>query len=322
MAKLGIMIEGQEDLTWDRWHRVAEHTEALGFESIWRSDHLIPDVSDDTSEALEAWISLATLADRTNRLRFGPLVTPITFRHPAVLAKMAASIDQLSNGRLEFGLGAGWHDGEHKAFGVPYPNMAERFERLEESLQLTIATWTRDNVTFEGKHYRLENITSHPKPVQRPHPPIIIGGNGKKRTIPLAAKYGNEWNGTSQTPDEYRERRELLRGLCEGFGRDPDTVRCSLMLTLLTGRTDGLEVRTRIRTLAGIMSKYPHMPTATPESLSQEGRLVGTPSQVVERLQQFEEAGAERFMLQIFDCDDMDMLETLAADVMPQIDRH
>ena len=320
MAKLGIMIEGQENLTWDRWHRLAERTEALGFESLWRSDHFTPLVSDDTAEVLEAWISFATLADRTSKLRFGPMVTPITFRHPAVLAKMAASIDQLSNGRLELGLGAGWHDGEHKAFGLPYPNMAERFERLEESLQLTIATWTQDNVTFEGKHYRLENITSYPKPVQRPHPPLIIGGNGKRRTLPLAAKYGNEWNGGSQSPEEYKERRELLRGMCEGFGRDPDTVRCSLMLTLLIGRDDA-QLKSRIEKHAEIMSKNPQMADATPESLAETGWAIGTPSQIVEKLQQFEEAGAERFMLQIYDYDDMDQLETLAADVMPHIDR-
>lgn len=321
MAKLGIMIEGQEDLTWERWHRLAERTEALGFESIWRSDHLTPLVRDDTAEALEAWISFATLADRTSRLRFGPMVTPITFRHPAVLAKMAACIDQLSNGRLELGLGAGWHDREHKAFGLPYPNMRERFERLEECLQLTIAIWTQDNVSYDGRHYQLEDITSHPKPLQRPHPPIIIGGNGKRRTLPLAAKYGNEWNGTSQTPDEYRERRELLRGMCEGFGRDPDSVRCSLMITLLIGRDDA-EVKARIGRHAEIMSKYPHMATATPESLAESGWVVGTPPQVVDRLQQYAEAGAERFMLQIYDYDDLDVLEILAQDVMPQIDRN
>ncbi len=320
MAKLGIMIEGQEDLTWERWHRVAERTEALGFESIWRSDHLIPDVSDDTSEASEAWISLATLADRTSRLRFGPLVTPITFRHPAVLAKMAACVDQLSNGRLEFGLGAGWHDGEHAAFGVPYPNMAERFERLEESLQLTIATWTEDNVNYNGKHYQLEDITSYPKPAQDPYPPIVVGGNGKKRTIPLAAKYGNEWNGTSQTPDEFKERRQLLRDLCQSYGRDPDSVRCSLMITLFTGRTDG-ELKSRIEKVAGIMTKSPRMAGATPESLTEQGRLVGTPSQVVEKLQQYEEAGCERFMLQLFDYDDMDVLDIIAEDIMPHVDR-
>ncbi|MFQ5934002.1 MAG: LLM class F420-dependent oxidoreductase, partial [Dehalococcoidia bacterium] len=303
MAKLGIMIEGQDDLTWERWHRIIDRVESLGFESLWRSDHLTPLVRDETAEALEAWISFATLADRTNRVRFGPLVTPITFRYPAVLAKMAASIDRLSNGRLEFGLGAAWHHREHKAFGLPYPPMAERFERLEESLQLTIALWTHDNVNFNGKHYRLEDTICHPKPAQSPHPPIIVGGNGKRRTLPLAAKYANEWNGTShQTPDEYRERRELLRGMCEGFGRDPDSVRCSLMITLLIGRNES-DLNARLERVRGIMVRHPEMAQATPASLVENGWIAGTSSQVVEQIQQFEEAGVERFMLQIFDYD-------------------
>ncbi|MFQ5874633.1 MAG: TIGR03560 family F420-dependent LLM class oxidoreductase [Dehalococcoidia bacterium] len=320
MAKVGIMIEGQEDLTWDRWHRIIDRVEALGFESLWRSDHLIPLVREDTSEALEAWISFSTLAARTSTIRFGPMVSPVTFRHPAVLAKMAASIDRLSDGRLELGLGAGWNDREHAAFGVPYPPLSDRFEMLEESIKLTRALWTEDNVTFKGKHYHLDAVACHPKPVQKPPPPIIVGGNGKRCTLPIAAAYADEWNGTLQLPSSYRTRVEILRAKCEEIGRDPANLRCSLMVPLLIGRSES-ELGARLERIAGIMAKYPDMKKATPASLAEQGWLSGMPSQVVEQMQHFEEAGVERFMLQLFDYDDLEVLDIVAQDAMPQVDR-
>lgn len=320
MAKVGIMIEGQEDLTWERWHRIVDRTEALGYESLWRSDHLTPLVREDTREALEAWVSFSTLAARTSRIRFGPMVSPMTFRHPSVLAKMAASIDRLSDGRLEMGLGAGWHEGEHQAFGLPFYTIPVRFEMLEEGLQVIRALWTQDNVSFEGKHYSLKNVTCYPKPLQSPRPPIVIGGNGERRTIPIAASYADEWNGTSLLPSSYQAKREVLKARCEELGRDPTTIRCSWMGALLIGRNES-DVERRLKRIQGIMTSASDMTGATPASLAKKGWLSGTSAQVVEQMLALEEAGVERFMLQIYDYDDMEPLDIVAQEVMPVVSR-
>ncbi|MEE9198221.1 MAG: LLM class F420-dependent oxidoreductase, partial [Dehalococcoidia bacterium] len=299
MAQVGIMVEGQEDLTWERWHRFVDLTESLGYESLWRSDHLTSLEGEAGREALEIWVSLSTLATRTSRIRFGPMVSPITFRHPSIVAKMAASIDRLSGGRLELGLGAGWHRGEHQAFGIPFPPLAVRFEMLEEGLQVIRALWAEDNVSFDGVHYRLEDVTCYPRPLQTPRPPIIIGGNGERRTLPLVATYADEWNGLSLDPPSYRAKREVLRARCEEIGRDPASVKCSWMGSILIGR-DESELRARLERILGVLtSKREVTPTSTRGSLVERGWLAGTPSQVIEQMQRMEEAGAQRFMLQL-----------------------
>ena len=320
MAKIGIMLEAQEDLTWQRWHNVVDRAEALGFESLWRSDHLIPLVSDHKKEALEAWVSFATLAVRTRKIRFGPMVSPMTFRHPSLVAKMAASIDQLSGGRLEMGLGAGWHHEEHVAFGVPFHTMRDRFEMLEEGLQVIVALWTRDDVSFNGKHYSLEKVTCYPKPAQRPHPPIIIGGNGERRTIPLTATYADEWNASGLTLERFTAKREILRAHCEKAGREPDSVKCSLMATFLIGRDEG-ELQRRLDRIQGITTSGHDLTGLSSGDLVRRGWIAGTPAQVVEQMQALAQAGVWRFVLQIYDYDDLEVLDILASDVMPLIDR-
>ena len=318
-AQVGIMVEGQEDLTWERWHKIADLVESLGYESLWRSDHLVSVEGQEKREALEAWISFSTLALRTSRIRFGPMVTPMTFRHPSVLAKMAASIDRLSGGRLELGLGAGWFLREHKALGIPYPPMAERFEMLEEGIQVIQALWTQDNVSFNGKYYQLDDVVCYPKPIQNPRPPIIIGGNGERRTLPLAARYADEWNGTSLDPPSYRAKREVLGARCEEVGRDPATIKCSWFGPILIGLNES-ELQRRLRRVQTIMCTEPGVVgVSSPADLIKAGWIVGTPSQVVEQMQRLEEAGAQRFCLVIFDYDDLEVLELIAQEVLPHV---
>ena len=319
MVKLGIMVSGAHDLSWERWHTIAGLVEELGYESLWRSDHLYVSRGDPRMEALEAWISFSTLAMRTSKIRFGPMVTPITFRHPSVLAKMAASIDQLSGGRLELGLGVGSVAIEHEVFGVPCPPLPVRYEMLEEGIQVILALWTEDSATFNGKHFSLQGAVCYPKPTQNPHPPILVGGNGERRTLPLAAAYADEWNGDSLTPDRYRIKRELLRAQCERIARDPATLRCSWTGQILIGRTDAeiLARHRRIQRIVGAPSEPASMSSI--DSLAGQGWLVGTPSQVVDQIGHLAEAGVERIVLELYDNADLEVVELIASEVLPAV---
>lgn len=192
MVEIGIMIEGQQDLTWDRFFRIVDAVEELGFGSLFRSDHLTALFGPHDRASLALWPSLTALAIRTKRIRFGPMVCPITFRHPAMVAKMAAAVDVLSGGRLDLGLGAGWHDGEHRMFGINYPPYRRRLEMLVEGVQVIKALWSGEPTTFEGKHYQLDAAESHPGPAQE-NPTIIMGGKGEK-TLKVVAQHATEWN--------------------------------------------------------------------------------------------------------------------------------
>lgn len=318
MVKLGIMLEGQEDLSWGKWHDWVDRCEELGFESLWRSDHLQPLVLGADKEALEAWVSFTTLAARTERIRFGAMVTPMTFRHPSVLAKMAASIDQLSGGRLEMGLGAGWCVPEHTAFGIPFYDWKTRYGMLEEGIEVIKTLWTEDNATFKGQHFSLNGATSYPKPVQSPHPPFVIGGNGEKRTIPIAAKYAQEWNGINLTVEGFAEKRELLYGACEKIGRGEGEISTSLAATGIIGRDDR-EYERRLAVVAGMLRARKEIGEASPEELMDKGFIVGTPEGVVERILAYGEAGASRVMFQLYDYEDTDLLDLIAERVLPRV---
>jgi len=320
MAKLGIMAEGQLDLTWKRWHEIADLVERLGFESLWRSDHLFDDRGNAKMEALEAWTSFTTLAMRTHRIRFGPMVTPITFRHPSLLAKMSASIDQLSGGRLEMALGVGSVEVEHEVFGIPCPPLPVRYEMLEEGLQIIQALWTEDSASFKGKHYSLENAVCYPKPTQKPRPPIIIGGNGERRTLPLAATYADEWNGDALTADSYKQKRQVLQAQCQRIGRDPASIRCSWTGPIVIGR-DQTDIMARLQRIQGLLSNPPELAAvSSPHSLADQGWLAGTPSQVTEQIKALVEAGAERIILELFDNADHEAIELIAEEVLPAVE--
>ena len=318
MVKLGIMLEGQEDLTWEKWHDWVDRCEALGFESLWRSDHLQPLVLGAEKEALEAWVSFTTLAARTERIRFGAMVTPMTFRHPSVLAKMAASIDQLSGGRLEMGLGAGWCVPEHSAFGIPFYDWKTRYGMLEEGIGVIKALWTEDNATFKGQHFTLEGATSYPKPTQSPHPPFVIGGNGEKRTIPIAGKYAQEWNGINLTVEGFVAKRELLHQSCRKAGRETGEITTSLAATGIIGRDDG-EYARRLAVVAGMLQSRKDIGEASPEELMDKGFIVGTAERVVEQILAYGEAGASRVMFQLYDYADTALLDLIAEKVLPRV---
>src|SRR5712692_12043849 len=194
VMQIGIMLEGQEGLNWERWVRISQQVEGLGLDSLWRADHLFSVMARGERDSLECWTSLTALAQRTQRIRFGPLVSPMTFRQPALLARMAAAVDLLSNGRLVLGVGAGWNEAEHQAFGIGLPPLKERFDRLEEGIAVIKALWTGGPVDLDGRYYPLRGAAAYPRPLQRPAPPLLIGGDGEVRLLRIVARDADEWN--------------------------------------------------------------------------------------------------------------------------------
>jgi F420-dependent oxidoreductase-like protein len=304
MTELRIFTEPQEGASYDDLLRVARATEDLGFDGFFRSDHYSAFFGGSGEPGpTDAWITLAGLARETSRIRLGTLVTPATFRLPGVLAISAAQVDAMSGGRLELGLGTGWHEGEHRQHGIPFPPLGERFERLEEQLQILTGLWAADGpFSFDGQHYRLEDSHALPKPVQRPHPPIIIGGGGKSRTPRLAATYADEFNLPFHSLADTTAQFGRVRAACESTGRQ---LVLSVAQTVVCGADDA-EVRRRAEAIGR-------------EASPQSGTVVGTPDAVVEQLAGFVEAGAGRLYLQVLDLADLDHLELLAAEVAPQL---
>ncbi len=321
MARIGIMIEGQEGLTWDRWRRIAETVEAVGFESLWRSDHLFSLYDVPTRPRLDTWTSLTYLAATTRRIRFGPLVCPITFHQPSILARQAADVDVLSGGRLELGVGAGWHDREHQAFGIPYPRVGERIRRLDEGVRVIRALWADGPAHFDGRYYRLDGAVGWPKPVQRPRIPLVIGGKGP-RLLEVVAKHADEWNcGGSRPPADVRVKTEVLLAACDRVGRDPRSIRRSWMGAYLIGESAAVLER-RARAIQEYVPARAATPTAAlPDVLRREGWLVGSPAEIVAQMRALIAEGIERFMLQHYDQEDLDALHMLAEQVLPRADR-
>jgi F420-dependent oxidoreductase-like protein len=313
MARIGIMIEGQEDLNWDRLFRLADAVEELGFEALFSSDHLTSVKGFASRASLALWPSLTALALRTKRIRFGPMVCSMTFRHPAVLAKMAACVDVLSGGRLDLGLGAGWYKGEHSMFGIALPPHEKRMEMLEEGVQVIKALWSGRPANFAGKHYRLEAAESYPLPIQS-QPTIIIGGRGEK-VLKLIAKHATEWNCYFVGIEVFRQKSRWLDAFCAEIGRDPTTLRRSLMTPFVVGE-DEATVQRRIDAHRTVFPDLP--PTITDWHAA--GFIGGSPQQLVDQLKAFEEAGVERFMLQHNDLDDLESLALLANQVLPHLD--
>ncbi|HEV2129397.1 MAG TPA: LLM class F420-dependent oxidoreductase [Thermomicrobiales bacterium] len=303
--EVSIMIEGQQGLSWPRWQRLVHAAEDLGFDGIYRSDHFV-EPQGNYQDALELWVSFAWLAANTSRIQFSPLVSPVSFRDPVITAWQASGVDALAGGRLRLGLGAGWNAREHEAFGYELLDVPQRFARFEEGLQV-ICRLLRENgpVTFEGDYYQLRNAQIAPRSPRENGPPILIGGNGPKRTLPLVAKYADEWNATSMPMDDYRERTQRLNELLEEQGRKPEDVKRTVMRRGVIGRDD-TEVNQKLD-------------GADKEAMLARGLVIGTPSEVVEILGTFAEAGIDGVMLQWLDMDDISGLELLAAEVLPQV---
>jgi F420-dependent oxidoreductase-like protein len=315
MVAVGVMIEGQEGLTWERWLRLARVAEELGFESLWRSDHYHSLTGSNDREALETWTSLTALATQTSRIRFGPLVCSVTFRAPANVARMAAAIDRLSGGRFELGLGAGWNSSEHLAFGLSFPPPRTRLEMLDEQAAICRLLWSGQSVDFRGKHYTIEGARCLPTPRQSTLP-LVIGGTGD-RLLRIVAARATEWNSHNRTPDGFRERREVLRQACGEVGRDPDEIRCSWMGGFIVGSSPS-EVTERAR---GIQQVFPRLAEVEPDAmgsmLASNGWIVGTTDEAVEQMQALAGAGVQRFMLQHHLYDDVDVLALLAREIVP-----
>jgi F420-dependent oxidoreductase-like protein len=313
-----LMIEGQEGVTWERWLALAHTSERLGFEALFRSDHYFSGGGVGGRGSTDAWTLLAALAARTERIRLGTLVSPVTFRPPSVLAKSAATVDEVSGGRVEIGMGAGWWTGEHTQFGFPFPPTRERFEMLEEQLEIVHHLMTEDRFTFEGRHYTLADAEFLPKPVQRPRPPIVIGG---KKVGPwmqrLIGTWADEFNTAGGAPDEVRERFGRARDGVAAAGRAPGSLVTSLMTWFFVAPTENeyLAKLERARSLD---------PTAGPfdayRADIEADCIVGTPERAAERLSQYAAAGVERIMLNHALYDDLEMLELVATQVFPKVE--
>ena len=309
--ELRVMTEPQEGATYDDLLRVARATEDLGFGAFFRSDHLMRIGDGDPGPgSTEAWSTLAGLARETTRIRLGTMVSSVTFRHPAMLALAAATVDAMSGGRVELGLGSGWFDREHQAFGVPFPDVAERFDVLEEQLEIVTGLWATPAgaaYSFRGRHHTLVDHPALPRPVQRPRPPVIVGGKGKRRTPALAARFADEYNVPPFATEELTASCiARVRAACAAAGRDPATLTLSVAQTLAVGR-DEAEVRRRAAAIDDDV-----------DSLRRTG-LGGTVGEVVDKLGRLGGLGATRVYLQVLDLTDLDHLELVAADVLPQL---
>lgn len=311
--RVGIMIEGQEGLTWERWLRLGQAAEELGFESLCRSDHLTGLWGESKRPSLETWTSLTVLATRTWRIRFGPMVSPLTFYHPALLAKMAVALDTLSGGRVDLGLGAGWNEHEHRMFGVPMPPMKERLDRLECAARHIRALGAGQPITLDQPYYPLQKAENYPLPTHR-RLRIVIGGRGEKRTLRIAAEFADEWNVTRVDVAAFTRKREVLAQHCAALGRDPETITRSLMVPMAIGR-DRAEVAERI---AAARVTFPQLPD-TEAGWREASFLAGSPDDIGSTLLGWNDAGMQRVLLQMLDQEDLSALESFARHVQPRL---
>jgi F420-dependent oxidoreductase-like protein len=307
MLEVAIMIEGQDGLNWPRWKRLVRAVEELGFAGLYRSDHYTNAQAPD-KDSLELWVSLTWLAGNTSRIEFGPLVSPVSFRHPTMTARMASAVDDLSGGRLILGMGAGWQEREHAHYGRDLLPVPERFARFEEGLEVVTRLLTSEEpADFDGRYYRLADATLLPRPQRAGGPPLLIGGNGPKLTLPLAARYADEWNGVYVNAHKFAKLNGQLDQLLQEEGRLPSAVRRSLMVGTIYGRTEQ-DIAHRLDELAAWRGR--HYSVA---ELRDGGLVVGNGRQIREQLQEYDAAGVQRIMLQWLELDDLDGLEALAG---------
>ncbi len=305
--KVRIFVEPQQGATYEQLLAVARATEAGGFDAFFRSDHYLSMGGDGLPGPTDAWVTLAALARETSRIRLGTLVSSATFRWPGVLAITVAQVDAMSGGRVELGLGTGWYDGEHTAYGIPFPALGERFERLEEQLAILTGLWSTpvgEKFSYSGAHYSLVDSPALPKPFQKPRPPLILGGAGAKRTPRLAAAYADEFNvpfhGVADTQAQFTRVREA----CARRNRDPASLTLSAAQVVCCG-ADEAEVAARARAIGREV-----------DELRTNG-AAGTPDEVAARLRELEAAGAGTVYLQVLDLDDLDHLQLLSERVLP-----
>jgi alkanesulfonate monooxygenase SsuD/methylene tetrahydromethanopterin reductase-like flavin-dependent oxidoreductase (luciferase family) len=301
MAKIGIMIEGQEGLSWDRWRQICRDADQLGFDSLRRSDHLISLMGEDARDCIDCWTSLALAAEWTKRIEFGPMVSPMTFHRPAILARAAAAVDVLSGGRLILGVGAGWNEHEHTLFEVQFLTVKERMDLLENGVAIIRSTWAKSN----------------PKPKRNPIP-LLMGGVGEKRHLPIVARDAAEWNYTRMDREEYRHKRDVINRCCREIGRDPASIRYSQMTSYIIGR-DRTELRERALKAREVTGRWEGLDADGILKAAREAWFVGTPEEVADQIRRRAELDIDLFMLQHFLLDDRDALELLASQVIPAV---
>jgi len=310
MIEVAIMIEGQNGLTWTKWKKIAKTVEGAGFTGLYRSDHYTNSQPPDKN-SLELWTSLTWLASHTNRIEFGPLVSPVSFRNPSMTARMAAAVDDLSGRRFTLGLGAGWQEREHTLFGFDLLDLTQRFKRFEEGLEIITRLLQNDQPsTFSGEFFQLREGILLPRPVRPLGPPILIGGNGPLRTLPLVARFANEWNALFIPLSKYKELNAQLTTLLKLEGRKYYEVRRSIMTGCIFGK-DQKDVAEKAQARPGGKSSV--------EAYQEKGVIIGTSEEIVEQLKQLAEAGLQRVMLQWLDLDDLQGLEDLAEGVLPNL---
>ncbi len=313
--RLCLMVEGQEGVSWSDWVALAQACERHGVSALFRSDHYLNlDGQHPERGALDAWGTICGLAALTSRVRLGTLVSPATFRHPSNLAKLATTADHISKGRVEVGLGAGWHEREHAAYGFRFPSSRERADELAEQLEIVLGNWGRELFSFAGRRYALDRLAAQPKPVQRPHPPLILGGSAGPRSACLAARYADEYNTPFATVDQVRSRRRRIMQACEEAGREP--IAFSVMAGLLSG-VDRAEVRDRAERLLARtgLGGDPDEFLASPPA----GWLVGTVEHVVDQLRALSSAGVSRVMCQQLLHHDLDAVRLLGEELAPAV---
>ena len=304
MAEINIMIEGQDGVNWPRWKKIARTVEDSGLDGLFRSDHFTNSDGPYT-DSLEMWVSFTWLADNTDRIKFGSLVTPLSFRDPVFTARMAKDVDNLSDGRLTLGVGAGWQEREHDAFGYDLLDLPERFKRFEEGLEVISSLLRNDEpVSFDGEYEQLNEAKLLPQP-DRPTP-ILVGGNGRNQTMPLAAEYADEWNSVFTTVDQFADLCDHMDDLLRKEGRNPDEFTKSVMTRVVFGRDE-----TEVEQLVEDETDAKDI-----DDLRQSPVIVGTEAEVADHLNRLKEAGADRIMLQWLELDDMDRLEAMADAIL------
>jgi len=306
---LRVFTEPQQGATYDDLLAVALEAEELGFSAFFRSDHYLGMGTPGLPGPTDAWLTLAALARDTSTIRLGTLMTSATFRLPGPLAISAAQVDEMSGGRVEFGVGAGWFEAEHSAYGIPFPDTVERFDRLEETLAIVIGLWTTapgETFAFDGTHYQLRDSPALPKPVQSPRPPVIVGGKGRRRTPALAARFADEFNMPFESVDTTRTQFTRVREACEAAGRNADDLVYSNALVLCIGR-DEAELARRAEAIGRDVDDL------------RRNDLAGTPQEVVDRLGAYAAVGTARVYLQVLDLTDLDHIDLVAESVAPHV---
>jgi len=302
--KISVMIEGQNGLNWTNWKKIVDIVEKYGFYGLYRSDHFT-NANPPDKDSLELWTSLTFLATTTKRIRFGSLVSPVSFRNPVFTARMAAAVDDLSAGRLKLGLGAGWQEREHQNYGFDLLSFKDRFLRFKEGLSIISNLFrSNDPITINGKYYQLNDAILLPRPNRKDGPEILIGGNGEKYTFPLVVEFAKEWNAIFLTPEKYREKNSLLDQLLLTKGKKPTEIRRSLMTNLTYGQNQ----EHRQTKLNG----------RDPKEMTQRGIIVGSPEQVTDKLHEYQQTGLDEIMLQWIDLEDMESLIHFSETVLPK----